>query len=116
MTRVDQDVLIKKLNDIIRRSVPKVETVSKYGGTLYTLKPEEKEGQFRGVFPYKEHVQLAFSNGTALRDPKRVLAGSGKFLRHLKFSIPVDINPEIVSALIKESVEHSQLLHSKRSE
>ncbi len=108
MTGMDQDLLIKRLDDIIRRSVPDVAIVPKYGGELYTLHPEEKEAQFCGIFPYKEHVQLAFSNGTALRDPRGVLVGTGKFRKHINFSKAEEIDVEVVVELIKEAAELSR--------
>lgn len=103
----EQDAIIERLDQIIRLSAPDVVTVPKYGGTLYTLKPDEKEGQFCGIFPYKDHVQLAFSNGTALKDPKRVLAGAGKCRRHINFSDRQEIDPEVLAELIDNAAQHS---------
>lgn len=103
MTDVEQEKLKQVLDDIIRRTVPRAETVPKYGGVLYTLKPEEKEGQFCGVFPYKDHVQLAFSNGTELSDPQNVLTGTGKMRRHINFSKPEDVDINIVSGLLRQA-------------
>lgn len=74
-----------ELEEFIRQTVPACRTVKKYGGTLFTLKPDEKEGQFCGVFIYKKHVQLSFSNGAELEDPGQLLSGSGKRRRHLNF-------------------------------
>jgi hypothetical protein len=107
MNGIEQDAIVKRLDQIIHRSAPKAETVSKYGGTLYTLKPDEKEGQFCGVFPYKEHVQLAFSNGTALKDPEQVLVGTGKLRRHINFSNLQEIDPAILGELIENAVAYS---------
>lgn len=107
MSGIEQDAIVERLDQIIRQSAPKVETVPKYGGTLYTLKPDEKEGQFCGVFPYKDHVQLAFSNGTALKDPKQVLVGTGKFRRHVNFSDHHEIDPEILGELIDNAIRYS---------
>ena len=104
---IEQDAIIERLDQIIRQSVPKSVTVSKYGGTLYTLKPDEKEGQFCGVFPYKDHVQLAFSNGAALNDPQHLLVGTGKLRRHIKFSDLQAINPEGLAALLDNAVAYS---------
>jgi len=42
--------LADELEELIQATIPKSTRVSKYGGTLFTLKPEEKEGQFCGVF------------------------------------------------------------------
>ncbi len=107
MSSIEQDVIIERLDEIILRSAPKAQKVPKYGGTLYTLKPDEKEGQFCGVFPYKDHVQLAFSNGTALKDPKQVLVGTGKFRRHVNFSSLQEIDLAILGALLDNAVEYS---------
>lgn len=104
---VEQDAIIARLDQNIRDAVPNTTTVPKYGGTLYTLKPEEKEGQFCGIFPYKDHVQLAFSNGTALQDPKNLLTGTGKFRRHINFSDVQDIDPESIAVLVKDAARYS---------
>ncbi|WP_324752710.1 DUF1801 domain-containing protein [Roseovarius sp. Pro17] len=106
ISRIQQDAIVRKLDQIIRQTVPKVETLPKYGGTLYTLKPSEKEGQFCGIFRYEDHVQLAFSNGIALEDPQRVLSGKGKFRRHINFSDLEVIDPEVLAELIADAAQY----------
>ncbi len=81
-----------ELAEFVRQTVPESETVQKYGGTLFTLRPEEKEGQFCGIFVHKKHVQLSFSNGAELTDPENLLLGSGKFRRHINVKSSADIN------------------------
>ena len=81
--------------------------MTKYGGTLYTLRPNEKEGQFCGFFPYKDHVQLAFSNGVALIDPRQLLGGTGKLRRHVNFAALDQIDPEGLSELLDNAVRLS---------
>ena len=71
MTETENRNLIERLDSLVMSAAPKAATVTKYGGTLYTLKPDEKEGQFCGVFPYKKHVQLSFALGVDLDDPDR---------------------------------------------
>jgi len=78
--------LASELEEFIQQVIPKAQTVQKYGGTLFTLKPEEKEGQFCGVFAHKNHVQISFSKGAELIDPKGMLLGSGKFRRHVNIA------------------------------
>lgn len=73
MTEAEKTNLIELLDSLVTAAVPKVTKVPKYGGTLYTLKPDEKERQFCGVFPYKAHVQLSFARGSSLDDPDGVL-------------------------------------------
>ena len=38
-----------------------------------------------GIYAYRNHVSLEFSEGSTLDDPQDVLEGKGKFRRHLKF-------------------------------
>ena len=57
----EQAEIVDKLSSLILKAVPKAQVVEKYGGTLYTLKPEEKESQFCGIFQFENHVQLVFS-------------------------------------------------------
>ncbi len=107
MNGIEQDAITERLDQIIRQVVPEVATVPKYGGTLYTLRPDLKEGQFCGVFPYKAHVQLAFSLGTSISDPQGVLQGTGKLRRHVNFTDPHAIDAEAIAALIADAVRVS---------
>jgi len=99
--------LVGALHDLILRAVPGAETVSKYGGTLYTLYPAENERQFCGVFSYKEHVQLSFAAGALLEDSKHLLSGGGKYRRHINFKSPDEIEEESISELLQQAAEES---------
>jgi len=103
MTDEQKDALVKVLHDLIMDAAPRSETRPKYGGVLYTLRPEEKEGQFCGVFVYKAHVQLSFAHGAALDDPTGVLSGSGKFRRHVSFTTTEDVKPQVLSRLLEQA-------------
>ena len=105
MNDTEKQVITKMLDELIHKAAPKSETVSKYGGVLYTVKPDEKEGQFCGIFSYKNHVQLSFANGTKLKDPKGILQGDGKFRRHINFRSPDEIDSKVLLALLKQSIK-----------
>ncbi len=92
--------LAEELEAFIQSTVPKCHSVSKYGGTLFTLKPEEKEGQFCGVFIYTRHVQISFSRGVDVSDPKKLLLGSGKLRRHINFTSIDDIEEKDLRNLL----------------
>jgi len=92
--------LAEELETLIQSVVPKCHRVSKYGGTLFTLKPEEKEGQFCGVFIQKQNVQISFSKGAQVSDPKNLLSGSGKFRRHINFKSSNDVNEKYLKKLL----------------
>ena len=82
---LDITALADELESFIQQTIPKCVPVKKYGGTLFTLHPDEKEGQFCGVFVQKKHVQVSFSRGAQLKDPKELLMGSGKLRRHINY-------------------------------
>jgi len=53
------------------------------------------------IIPLKSYVNLEFTNGIALPDPKKLLEGTGKRMRHVKItSLNQATNPAI-AALIK---------------
>ncbi|MGB7344117.1 MAG: DUF1801 domain-containing protein [Pirellulaceae bacterium] len=103
MTDAEKENLINLLDSLVMAAVPKASKVAKYGGTLYTLKPKEKEGQFCGVFPYKAHVQLSFAQGASLDDPDGLLEGGGKFRRHLTYKSMDDVDAKVVKRFCKAS-------------
>lgn len=95
------------LDELVLRAAPDSRTVPKYGGMLYTLKPDDKEGQFCGIFVYKNHVNLSFANGTSLEDPAGVLLGTGKFRRHINFGSADEVDAKVLVALLKQSAKLS---------
>ncbi len=105
MNETKKKIISQMLDELILRTAPKARTVSKYGGVLYTTKPDDKEGQFCGIFVYKNHVQLSFAKGTELKDPAGVLLGGGKYRRHVNFESPDDIDSKVLLALLKQSAK-----------
>lgn len=106
----DSSTLITIANELeafILSVVPQATTVNKYGGVLFTVHPEEKEGQFCGVFIYKQHVQLAFSLGAQLDDPHKLLAGSGKYRRHTNFTTLEDLDYAALEKLLLQAMKLS---------
>ncbi|MFK7803455.1 MAG: DUF1801 domain-containing protein [Anaerolineae bacterium] len=51
-----------------------------YGGVGFFIGGKH----FGGAYPNKQHVNLAFSQGVELSDPKALLQGKGKYRRHLQ--------------------------------
>jgi len=95
--------LAEELEKFVQDSVPKSTRVSKYGGTLFTVKPEEKEGQFCGVFIFKNHVQVSFSKGAQLADAKNILSGSGKLRRHINIKTMDDVSSKDLKKLLVQA-------------
>ncbi len=71
------------------------------------------DAAFGYVNVFTSHVNVGFFQGAALRDPARLLEGSGKFMRHVKLRPGTATNAAELSALIeaayadiKARVEH----------
>lgn len=68
----------------------------KYGGLVFNL----SENLIGGIFVYKEHISIEFSNGAELPDPFGLLEGKGKKRRHLKIFEQQDIENKKVSFFV----------------
>ena len=59
------------------------------------------DAPFGYVNVFTSHVNVGFFHGAALRDPARLLQGSGKFMRHVKLRPGVPIDGVSLSRLIE---------------
>lgn len=53
---------------------------------------------------YTNHLNLGFNKGTLLKDPHRLLTGTGNLIRHIDVTNPKDYRNPKVKALIKEAI------------
>ena len=73
----------------------------KYGGLVFNL----SNALIGGIFPYKEHISIEFSNGAEFPDPSGLLEGKGKKRRHLKIVEKKDIDAKNVEVFVAEAVK-----------
>jgi hypothetical protein len=59
------------------------------------------DAPFGYVNVFTSHVNVGFFHGAALRDPARLLEGSGKFMRHVKLRPGTATNRAALSRLIE---------------
>ena len=96
----DQHALVSRLRAVILAVGPEVTEEVKYGGLLFSAgRP------FCGVFAYRQHVSLEFSEGAGLADPGQVLEGTGKYRRHIKLRSVDDITGKQVGRYIEAAHE-----------
>ena len=62
-------------------------------------------GSFCYLQTTKNHVSLGFMKGTALPDPKKLLEGTGKDMRHVKIVSADEMNRPAVLQLIKQAIK-----------
>ena len=72
----------------------------KYGGVVFSL----SGSLVGGIYLYKEHLSIEFSNGAELSDPTGLLEGKGKKRRHLKIVEKRDLKSKKLSSFVKEAV------------
>ncbi len=91
--------IVEALRKVVFEIVPTVSERVIYGGVMFAL-----AGDFGGVFVSKNHVSFEFSRGFEFEDPQKVLEGSGKYRRHLKFRSIDDVAKKDPCFLVKQAV------------
>lgn len=61
--------------------------------------------KFCAVSPYKAWVNLQFHSGANLPDPSGLLEGTGKSMRHVKVTAPIDLESQALAELIRSAAE-----------
>jgi hypothetical protein len=89
--------IVTTLRDLVLTNKSTSEEI-KYGGLLYSL-----EKPYTGIFVYKNHVTLEFSEGAKLNDPDKLLNGSGRHRRNLQFKTVNEINKSVVRDFLKQA-------------
>ncbi len=74
-------------------------TIASYG-----VGPRKMSEHYAYIGPQKAHVNLGFYHGVALRDPKGLLEGTGKSLRHVKIRSTADVRNPALRALLREAL------------
>lgn len=74
----------------------------KYGGIVFN----QSNTLIGGIFPYKEHISIEFSNGANFPDLSGLLEGKGKKRRHLKIVEKQDIDKKDVGVFVAEAVKN----------
>lgn len=93
--------LIGALQRLIKKTAPHLETTVKWGQGAWVAAGAPK------VYIHAEpdHVQLGFYAGSSLRDPKGLLVGKGRFVRHVKVRSARDIDEAAFVAWILQATK-----------
>lgn len=90
--------LIASLAAIVKKTAPDFTQTVKWGQGCWTQGPTPKIY----IHAKPDHVQFGFYAGSKLKDPARLLVGSGQYVRHVKVSGTKDIQRDALVALIKQ--------------
>ena len=74
----------------------------------YGVGPKKMSEHFCYIGFYKNQINLGFYKGATLPDPKNLLEGSGKKLRHIKIFDITEINNDIIDLInaAYEDIKH----------
>ena len=91
--------IVEALRAMIRSEVPALREQLKMDIPWYSL----REGVCY-IAPYSKHVNLGFPFGAHIKDPKKLLEGTGKNLRHVKIHSPEEARSSDIRALLRAAV------------
>ena len=95
-----QAEVASSVREIVRGAAPEAKEVIKWTQPVW-----ETSGPFCYLKAWKNSVNLGFWRGVELEDPKGLLKGSGKTMRHVKLTSIDDINPDALADLVQQAVE-----------
>jgi hypothetical protein len=73
-------------------------------GYSFTARPSDA---FIHIAVYAHWVNLGFNRGSELDDPRGMLQGSGRWIRHIRVADPGDLDQPTVRAFVKAAVAHA---------
>ena len=88
----------------MKRTEPGLRDAVKWGNGCWV----RSNGPVAYVYAAMGYVQFGFFRASSLRDPKGLLEGTGKYVRHTKVHAPSEINERAFAALLREAAGSSQ--------
>lgn len=106
--------LALQARDIIAKAIPKAEQKVYPGWRNMGFSLDgSMASQFCSVGPQKKHVNIYFMRGAELDDPKALLEGAGKKMRHVKIKDAKDLKNAALKTLIKDAAKLAQAASKK---
>lgn len=98
------DTIASAVKTLVVEIAPNVTFEPKYGGEVFVPDAAHPKIFVGGVFVYKDHVSVEFSNGATLTDPGGSLEGKGKARRHVKLRVLADIEGKDLSGFLHQTL------------
>lgn len=96
----EQTKVLETLRQLIHKTIPETTEDLKWGIPVFS-----RSKIFTYLRSTKHHVALGFYNIDRIDDPKGLLAGTGKNMRHLKIKEVEDIDSELIARWLKATAE-----------
>ncbi len=91
--------IIRALRRLVKRVAPGLSEAVKWGNGCWIsrIRPVAY------VYSAADHVQFGFFSGSSLKDPRGLLEGQGKYVRHTKVRDPSEIDQRAFAALLRQA-------------
>ena len=100
--------IIRGLRRLVKRAEPGLSESVKWGNGCWI----GHDGPVAYVYSALGYVQFGFFFGSSLNDPKGLLEGSGKYVRHTKVRGPSGIDERALAALLRQAM--ARVSHDER--
>jgi hypothetical protein len=100
---------INHLRKTIKDAVPELVEKKRWSQIGYLI--ENKD--VCGIYAASDHVNVSFMQGAALRDPEKLLEGTGKGMRHIKVYALEELDERAVRDYVKEAASSMKRLSEK---
>jgi hypothetical protein len=91
--------IIRALRKLVKRVEPGLSETVKWGNGCWI----GRNGPVAYVYTDTGCVQFGFFHGSSLKDPKGLLEGKGRYVRHTKVRAPAEIDRRAFAALLKQA-------------
>jgi hypothetical protein len=103
----------KKMRALFPRAIELV--YDNYNALVIGYGPTERASEaICSIAVYPKWVTLFFLHGATLRDPQRLLSGSGKIVRQFRLASAADLDKPAIRALVQQAIDASDVPFSGR--
>lgn len=102
--RTSQKKMISALRKLVKKAAPTLVESVKWGNGVWL----GEEWPVAFLHAKDDHLQFGFFGGSGLSDPKGLLKGSGKYIKHIKVYTLDDIDEAAFSRLIRQAARHER--------
>ena len=96
----DECKTVETIREIFFEENPEIDEDIKYGGIVFNV----SGCLVGGIFLYKKHISIEFSDGANFSDPNNLLEGKGKMRKHLTILEMNDIKNKNINFYINQAV------------
>ena len=93
--------IIRALRTFVKKVEPGLHDAVKWGNGCWI----GEHGPVAYVYSDAGYVQFGFFNGVALKDPKGLLEGKARYVRHIKVQDPSEIDRRTFAALLRQAAK-----------